>query len=52
MMFSVVLKTYQVLTEKKKKKQCNIFKSNGLSISIECNLTVTDFLELTFDLSV
>ena len=37
-------------SEKIKKKLFKIFKSNGLSIAVECNLIVTDFLDVTFDL--
>ena len=35
---------------KLKKKLFKIFKSNGLSITAECNLIVTVFLDVTFDL--
>ena len=37
-------------SEKIKKKLFKIFKCNGLSITVECNLIVTDFLDVTFDL--
>ena len=37
-------------SEKIKKKLFKIFKSNGLSITVGCNLIVTDFLDVTFDL--
>ena len=37
-------------SEKINKKLFKIFKSNGLSIAVECNLVVTDFLDITFDL--
>ena len=37
-------------SEKIKQKLFKIFKSNGLSITVECNLIVTDFLDVTFDL--
>ena len=37
-------------SEKIKKKLFKIFKSNGLSITVECNLIVTDFLDVTLDL--
>ena len=37
-------------SEKVKKKLFKIFKSNGLSITVECNLIVTDFLDVIFDL--
>ena len=37
-------------SEKIKKKLFKVFKSNGLSITVECNLIVTDFLDVTFDL--
>ena len=36
--------------EKIKKKLFKIFKRNGLSITVECNLIVTDFLDVTCDL--
>ena len=29
---------------------CKIFKENGLSTTVACNLTITDFLDVTFDL--
>ena len=37
-------------SEKIKKKLFKIFKCNGLSIAVECNLIVTDILDVTFDL--
>ena len=37
-------------SEKIKKKLFKIFKSNGLSITVEYNLIVTDFLDVKFDL--
>ena len=37
-------------SEKIKKKLFKIFKSNGLRITVECNLIVTDILDVTFDL--
>ena len=37
-------------SEKVKKKLCKIFKQSRLSINVECNLQVTDFLDVTFDL--
>ena len=37
-------------SERIKKKIIEIFKSNGLNITVECNLIVTDFLDVTFDL--
>ena len=37
-------------SDKTKKTLFTTFKSDGLSITGECNLTVTDFLDLTFDL--
>ena len=37
-------------SEKIKKKLFKIFKSNGLSITVESNLIVTYFLDVTFDL--
>ena len=27
-----------------------MFKENGLNISVECNLAITNFLDITFDL--
>ena len=35
-------------SEKIKIKLFEIFKSNGLSITVECNLIATDFLDVTF----
>ena len=29
---------------------CKIFKENRLNITVECNLAITDFLDVTFDL--
>ena len=29
---------------------CKIFKENGLNITVECNLVITDFFDVTFDL--
>ena len=29
---------------------CKILKKNGLNITLECNLVITDFLDVTFDL--
>ena len=37
-------------SKKAKKKLCKIFKQSGLSITVECNLQITDFLDVTFDL--
>ena len=37
-------------SQKIKKNFLKIFKSNGLSITVECNLIVTDILDVTFDL--
>ena len=37
--------------EKTKKKICDIFKSEGLSITIEANLKVTDFLDVELNLN-
>ena len=37
-------------SEEAKKKLCKIFKQSGLSITVECNLQITDFLDVTFDL--
>ena len=28
---------------------CKIFKANGLNITVEYNLAITDFLDVTFD---
>ena len=36
--------------EKRKKKICKIFRDNSLTITTECNMIVTDFLDLTLDL--
>ena len=33
-----------------KRKRCRIFKDHGLNITVECNLRITDFLDITFDL--
>ena len=38
------------IIKNKRIKIFKIFKSNGLSITVECNLIVTDFLDVTFDL--
>ena len=38
------------MTKKIKKKLCKIFKKHGLNITVECNLRITDFLDVTFDL--
>ena len=35
-------------SEKIKKKMCKIFKKNGLNITVECNLAITDLLHLIF----
>ena len=37
-------------SENIKRKRCKIFKNHGLNIIIECNLRITDFLDITFDL--
>ena len=37
-------------SEKLKKKLCKIFIQSGLSVAVECNLQITDFLNVTFDL--
>ena len=34
-------------SEKIKKRMCKIFKENGLIIIVECNLTITNFLDVT-----
>ena len=36
--------------EKIKKKKCKIFKDNGLNITIETNLHITEYLDVTFNL--
>ena len=45
---------FQILSdpepEKVKKKLYKIFKQSGLSSTVECNLQITDFLDVTFDL--
>ena len=33
-----------------KKKMCKIFKENGLNITVEYNLAIADFLDVTYDL--
>ena len=33
-----------------KKKLCKIFIQHGLNVTVECNLRITDFLDITFDL--
>ena len=50
MMVSHVSKTFQVRNQIKFKKMCKIFKENRLNITVECNLAITDFLDVTFDL--
>ena len=37
-------------SEKIKRKLCKIFKKHGLNIIVECNLRITDFLDVTLDL--
>ena len=37
-------------SERIKKKICKIFRENGLSITIETKLTITDYLDVTFNL--
>ena len=37
-------------TERKKKQIVKTFKECGLSITIQCNLTLVDLLDVTFDL--
>ena len=39
-------------SKKIKKKLCKIFKNHGLNITVECNLRITDFLDVTFDLRI
>ena len=36
--------------EKKKKKKCVKYLENGLNITVECNLAIIDFLDVTFHL--
>ena len=36
--------------EKIKKEICKIFKDNGLNITIETNLHITEYLDVTFNL--
>ena len=38
--------------ELKKKEICRIFKENNLSITIEANLKVVNFLDVTLDLNM
>ena len=38
--------------EKTKKKISKIFKDNGLNITIETNLHITEYLEVTFNLKI
>ena len=33
-------------SEKIKKKMCEVFKENGLNITVECNLALTDFSDV------
>ena len=37
-------------SEKTKRKICKIIKENSLNITVECYLTITDFLDVIFDL--
>ena len=37
-------------SEKIKKNLCKIFKKHRLNITVECNLQITDFLDVTLDL--
>ena len=37
-------------SDKKERKKCKIFKENSLNIAAECNLAITNFLDVTFDL--
>ena len=46
-----VLKMTPRQAELKKKEICNIFKSNNLSITIEVNLKIVNFLDITLDLN-
>ena len=36
-------------SEEVKKMLCKIFKESGLSITVECNLRIPDFLDVIFD---
>ena len=44
-------KTSGPQTERMRKRITKIFKDNGLNITIEANLTQTDFLDVTLDLT-
>ena len=35
---------------KKEKKTCEVFKNNGISITVKTNLKTADFLDIHFDL--
>ena len=48
MMDWVVFRIFLVLNMKE--KLCKIFKKHGLNITVECNLRITKFLDVTFDL--
>ena len=49
-MVSAVLKINLELSWKKLKKICNIFKDSSLNITIETNLHITEYLDVTFNL--
>ena len=48
---SQYVKPRQEKLKKKKQEVSNVFKSNGLKITIEANKKVVNFLDVTFDLS-
>ena len=50
MMVSHVSTTFQIRNQRKFKKMCKIFKENLLNITVECNLAIINFLDVTFDL--
>ena len=52
MMVSHVSTTFQIRNQRKFKKMCKIFKENRLNITVECNLAITNFLDVTFDLKL
>ena len=43
--------TTQLISRRMRKRFTKIFKDNGLNITIEANLTQTDFLDVTLDLT-
>ena len=44
------LSCFQNISGLDSEKICKIFTENGLNITVECNLVITDFLDVTFDL--